>query len=154
MTSTFEYRPRPMQCYNCQDIGHKAFQCKNVQKCAKCAAEGHRHSSCNQTVPKCVPCGDPHESFSRNCRKLYPSRHELNRPNPSTECEKAGSSAWQFNERRRDTGRSGTSDSGTPSEENSRPALDNPDGTSQMEQDGSLHLEGGPVGNPKHALSQ
>jgi hypothetical protein len=76
VTSPFEYRPRPMQCYNCQDVGHKAFQCKSVQRCAKCAAEGHRHSSCDQTVPKCVPCGGPHESFSRNCRKLYPSPHE------------------------------------------------------------------------------
>ncbi|KAJ5085332.1 hypothetical protein N7532_010103 [Penicillium argentinense] len=44
VTSAFEYRPRPMQCYNCQEIGHKAFQCKNVQRCAKCAMEGHRHS--------------------------------------------------------------------------------------------------------------
>lgn len=76
VTSAFEHRPRPMQCYNCQEIGHKAFQCKNVQRCAKCAAEGHRHSSCDQTVPKCVPCGGPHESFSRNCRRLYPPRHE------------------------------------------------------------------------------
>lgn len=76
VTSVFEYRPRPTQCYNCQEIGHKAFQCKNVKKCAKCAAEGHRHGSCDQTVPKCVPCGGPHESYSKNCRKLYPSRHE------------------------------------------------------------------------------
>jgi hypothetical protein len=76
VTSTFEYRPRPMQCYNCQEIGHKAFQCKNVQKCAKCATDGHRHSNCDQTVLKCVPCGGPHESYSKNCRKLYPSRHE------------------------------------------------------------------------------
>ncbi|KAJ5117317.1 hypothetical protein N7448_010949 [Penicillium atrosanguineum] len=44
VTSIFEYRPRPMQCYNCQEIGHKAFQCKNVQRCAKCAAKGHRHT--------------------------------------------------------------------------------------------------------------
>jgi hypothetical protein len=27
-------------------------------------------------MPKCVPCGGPHESYSRNCRKLYPSQHE------------------------------------------------------------------------------
>jgi hypothetical protein len=27
-------------------------------------------------VPKCVPCGGPHESFSRRCPKLYPARHE------------------------------------------------------------------------------
>jgi hypothetical protein len=76
VTSVFEHRPRPTQCYNCQEIGHKAFQCKNAQRCAKCAMEGHRHSDCDQTVPKCVPCGGPHESFSRNCRKLYPSRNE------------------------------------------------------------------------------
>ncbi|KAF4176666.1 hypothetical protein CNMCM8694_005650 [Aspergillus lentulus] len=44
VTSTFEYRPRPIQCYNCQEIGHKAFQCKNAQRCAKCAAEGHHHT--------------------------------------------------------------------------------------------------------------
>ncbi|KAJ6114125.1 hypothetical protein N7512_007570 [Penicillium capsulatum] len=28
VTSIFEYRPRPTQCYNCQEIGHKAFQCR------------------------------------------------------------------------------------------------------------------------------
>ncbi|KAJ6136773.1 hypothetical protein N7497_012326 [Penicillium chrysogenum] len=51
-TSVFEYRPRPMQCYNCQEIGHKAFQCKKTQKCAKCATEGHHHSRCDHTLPK------------------------------------------------------------------------------------------------------
>jgi hypothetical protein len=75
-TSVFERRPRPTQCYNCQEIGHKAFQCKNAQKCAKCAMEGHRHSDCDNTVFKCIPCGGPHESYSKNCRKVYPTRHE------------------------------------------------------------------------------
>ncbi|KAI3113530.1 transcriptional regulator family: Zinc finger, CCHC-type [Penicillium roqueforti] len=51
VTSVFEHRPRPIQCYKCQEIGHKAFQCKNAQKCAKCATEGHRHTDCTQTVP-------------------------------------------------------------------------------------------------------
>jgi hypothetical protein len=75
-TSAFEHRPRPEQCYNCQEIGHKAFQCKNDQKCGRCAKEGHHHNNCNEVVLKCVPCGGPHESFSRNCQKLYPPRHE------------------------------------------------------------------------------
>jgi regulator of replication initiation timing len=75
-TSIFERRPRPEQCFNCQELGHKAFQCKNAQKCARCAGGGHRHSECTEAVLKCVPCGGPHESFSRNCRKLYPSQHE------------------------------------------------------------------------------
>jgi hypothetical protein len=75
-TSVFERRPRPDQCYNCQEIGHKAFQCKNGQKCARCARDGHHHGNCNEAVLRCVPCGGPHESFSRNCQKLYPSHHE------------------------------------------------------------------------------
>lgn len=75
-TGVFEYRPRPMQCYNCQEIGHKAFQCKKIQKCAKCAAEGHHHSHCDQPALKCILCGGLYESFSKNCRKLYPPRNE------------------------------------------------------------------------------
>ncbi|KOC07778.1 hypothetical protein AFLA70_340g000881 [Aspergillus flavus AF70] len=88
VTSVFEYRPRPTQCYNCQEIGHKAFQCKNPQKCAKCVKEGHHHSICNETVLQCVP-----------------------------------------------------------------PTLDDPDGTSQMDEDAPFHMEGRQMGNSKHALA-
>lgn len=75
-TGIFERRMRPEQCYNCQKIGHKAFQCKNPQVCARCAKEGHHHSSCSEVVIKCVLCSGPHESFSRNCQRLYPSHNE------------------------------------------------------------------------------
>jgi hypothetical protein len=75
-TGVFERRMRPDQCYNCQQIGHKAFQCRNPQVCARCAKEGHHHGNCGEVVASCVLCGGPHESFSRNCRKLYPSQHE------------------------------------------------------------------------------
>ena len=73
-TRVFERRTGPKQCYNCQEIGHKAYQCENAQKCARCAGEGHRHGECTNTILKCIPCGGPHESFSKNCRKLYPSQ--------------------------------------------------------------------------------
>lgn len=76
-TMVFERRPRPQQCYNCQQITrHKAYQCKNPKVCGRCAKEGHHHSECRETIAKCVPCGGPHESFSKNCPKLYPSLHE------------------------------------------------------------------------------
>lgn len=73
-TRPFERRDGPVQCFNCQAIGHKAFSCKKVQRCAKCSKEGHRHSECIEEIAKCVPCGGPHESFSRNCSKLHPRR--------------------------------------------------------------------------------
>ena len=75
-TSVYELRTGPVQCYNCQAIGHKAFSCQKPQVCAKCAKEGHHHRDCLEEVPKCVPCGGPHESYSKNCRTLHPLRHE------------------------------------------------------------------------------
>lgn len=76
-TRVFEPRERPLQCYKCQKIGHKAFSCSsNQQVCAKCAEIGHHHRECVATIPQCVPCGGPHESFSRNCQVLLQLRHE------------------------------------------------------------------------------
>ena len=75
-TSVYELRTGPVQCYNCQAIGHKAFSCEKTPVCGKCAREGHHHRDCLEEVPKCVPCGGPHESFSKNCSILHPKRHE------------------------------------------------------------------------------
>lgn len=75
-TRVFERREGPIQCYKCQQVGHKSFQCKNGQVCGRCAKPGHAHKGCTEAVLKCVPCGGPHESFSRNCQKLYPVYHE------------------------------------------------------------------------------
>ena len=75
-TNVFEVRRGPIQCYNCQAIGHKAFSCQRTQVCAKCARNGHSHKDCIEVISKCVLYGGPHESFSKNCRVLYPNRHE------------------------------------------------------------------------------
>ncbi|KAM4060886.1 reverse transcriptase [Hirsutella rhossiliensis] len=74
-TSVFEPRKGPVQCYNCQEIGHKAFSCKKPQTCGRCAKPGHHHRECIAAEPKCVPCGGPHESLSQNCRLRNPPRH-------------------------------------------------------------------------------
>ena len=75
-TNIYEPRSGPIQCYNCQKIGHKAFKCDKPQKCGKCAKEGHRHIECMEAIPKCALCEGPHESFSKNCRILHPRRNE------------------------------------------------------------------------------
>ena len=75
-TSTFISHIGPTQCYRCQAVGHKAFNCKNPQVCGRCAKEGHHHRDCIDAIPKCVLCGGPHESYSKNCRVLYPRAHE------------------------------------------------------------------------------
>ena len=75
-TRVFETRSNLQQCYNCQEMGHKAYSCSKQQTCAKCAQTGHRHTTCQSAILKCVPCGGPHESYSRNCRVLHPLQHE------------------------------------------------------------------------------
>lgn len=76
-TAVFKRQEKPNQCCNCQELAdHKAFQCKKPQVCRKCAREGHHHSSCTETIAKCALCGGPHESSSRSCRRLYPSRND------------------------------------------------------------------------------
>lgn len=76
VTRVFEPRLNLHQCYNCQEIGHKAYSCSKEQTCAKCAQKGHHHTNCQSPIPKCVPCRGPHESYSRKCRVLHPNRHE------------------------------------------------------------------------------
>ncbi|OAQ57450.1 reverse transcriptase [Pochonia chlamydosporia 170] len=73
-TNVFEPRVGPVQCFKCQEMGHKAFSCKKPQTCGRCAQQGHDHKQCQAVEPKCVPCGGPHESFSPNCRVRNPPR--------------------------------------------------------------------------------
>jgi hypothetical protein len=75
-TEVYEHRVGPTQCYNCQEIGHKAYACTKKQICAKCATEGHGHRECSETIAKCALCKGPHESFSKSCRLLHRVRIE------------------------------------------------------------------------------
>ena len=75
-TGVFKHQIYPEQYFKCQEISHKAFQCKNTQRCVKCAKEGHHHNTYSKVIMKCIPYGGPHKSFSRSCLKLYPTSHK------------------------------------------------------------------------------
>ncbi|EAQ84334.1 hypothetical protein CHGG_08348 [Chaetomium globosum CBS 148.51] len=83
-TTVFAPREGPIQCYRCQEIGHKAFACKKPQRCGRCAEQGHHHKTCQSVVLKCVLCRGPHESFSKNCRRFEPDSSAVGRPHRST----------------------------------------------------------------------
>jgi hypothetical protein len=67
-TSVFEPRADAVQCYNCWGLGHKAFVCREAQRCGRCAERGHYHRQCEAAAPMCVSCRGRHESFRRACR--------------------------------------------------------------------------------------
>ncbi|KDN71873.1 hypothetical protein CSUB01_09606 [Colletotrichum sublineola] len=55
-TRPFERRERPKQCYNCQEITeHKAYQCTKPKICGRCAAAGHSHHECRETILNSTP---------------------------------------------------------------------------------------------------
>ena len=75
-TAVCEPRTGPIQCFTCQKIGHKAFACKQQQRCARCAVEGRHHKECISTAPpKCILYGGPHESYNKGCAKPFPPIH-------------------------------------------------------------------------------
>ena len=44
----FEPKAGPVQCYKCQQLGHKAFSCTREQVCASCSNVGHHHRDCGR----------------------------------------------------------------------------------------------------------
>ena len=57
------------QCYNCQNFGHSAKNCKAKIKCVICG-EGHSHNGCpnrEKQQPKCANCKGPHVANYKGC---------------------------------------------------------------------------------------
>ena len=71
-----EWENRVIQCFKCQEFGHKSPDCKKTQKCAKCSGE-HSAKNC-LNLKKCVNCGDEHPSWSKKCNKLIERKQFIN----------------------------------------------------------------------------
>ena len=61
-----EYKPRPMQCFNCFSFGHPSRFCKNNKICMKCSAADH--GECNRDL-KCVNCNLNHKATDKTCKE-------------------------------------------------------------------------------------
>ena len=67
--------PKPIQCYNCQQFGHVATNCKREKACVKCSL---RHEGqCNSDTAVCVNCKGPHQSNSKDCPKRVEKQKAL-----------------------------------------------------------------------------
>jgi len=80
MCSISIYVPRPLQCFQCQDWGHRVTECIRVD-CCGCCAGPHATSQhicihdnpcpnqqrCNKEPPKCTNCKGDHPSWIHSC---------------------------------------------------------------------------------------
>lgn len=68
----FEKSGRVPQCYNCQSFYHSSSNCNPTPKCVKCGNE-HESRSCKKTkeeLPTCANCNGPHPASYRACPKF------------------------------------------------------------------------------------
>lgn len=81
------YRPRPVVCFNCHEIGHKSDVCPNkTSRCDKCGHDHSKDSDC-ELQPKCHNCGGSHVATSNDCpkRRIPPKRRTTHTATPPQE---------------------------------------------------------------------
>lgn len=80
-----DYRPRPLVCFGCHQIGHKADVCPiKIKRCGSC---GHEHGEVEecQAPPNCVNCDGTHVATSNDCpKRKIPPRNNTRRKNQRT----------------------------------------------------------------------
>ena len=69
------YVNNPWQCFNCQNFGHNASDCRGRTKCLVCSGP-HRLSECpgketgEVKEPKCANCGEKHAANYGGCKSM------------------------------------------------------------------------------------
>ena len=59
-----EFKPRPMQCYNCFRYGHPSSVCKDNKICINCSSP--EHGPCSNST-KCSNCKEDHKANDKRC---------------------------------------------------------------------------------------
>ena len=71
---SYRTTPQVTQCYKCQGFNHIAKDCKNAQKCVRCAG-AHKPTECpdknkDSIKLKCSNCNGEHVDSSKECQKF------------------------------------------------------------------------------------
>ncbi len=68
--------PKPLQCQNCNQLGHNKNVCPNPKACPLCTGN-HIMNECRSRTQKCVNCSQKHPSLSRECEILKNRRKHM-----------------------------------------------------------------------------
>lgn len=68
--NVWEFVPKPMRCFNCQEYEHVSLVCKGKRRCASCRGD-QEHGKCEPSVkPKCCNCGGEHSEAYWGCEAM------------------------------------------------------------------------------------
>ena len=94
------YVRAPLQCYNCQRMGHTAANCKSLTRCMLCGSN-HKKQDCtmeDSTLYKCANCQGNHRSNDPVCAQYRQAREvELLRSTQNMTFQEARKSVIQRN---------------------------------------------------------
>lgn len=65
----YPHVPQPMQCFNCQIVGHTIMNCTKKTKCVICGGP-HGYKNCIDKIAKCANCGGSHTASYGGCKYL------------------------------------------------------------------------------------
>ena len=69
------YIPFPLQCWNCQRLGHSSNSCKSPKpRCKKCGG-AHQKKDCTSEERHCVNCSGQHFANSKECPLIKQACH-------------------------------------------------------------------------------
>lgn len=73
------YTPRPVVCFRCHKIGHKAEECKSKNEACRNCGKTHTADVGNNCSanPTCANCGGEHLAFSYQCPKRAPIKADV-----------------------------------------------------------------------------
>ena len=89
---SFDPRPGPAQCFNCQGFGHSSLFCHAPPRCVRC---GGPHRGCDKPrvpgfVPYCCNCKGAHPASYRGCVKYIEAERQQRSARPGAQRRVAG----------------------------------------------------------------